>query len=173
MKTLVIGYAANVLDDMAKVNLDEFDHVIAVNKAITLYPSADVWISLHPEKMHMWSQIRVGSKVVSFNKYVNNVGDQIKYEIDEEFPYLFKGQSNSGSSGLYAVKYALEVLRSDEVVLAGVPMDPELSHHDDTDAWKEQWGVEDFWQTWVSMADFLRKKNVWSLSGRTAELLNR
>lgn len=169
MKTLIIGYASNVLDDVAKVKFSDFDYVIAVNRAITLFPKADIWITLHPEYFADWEpdDLSPETKIVTFDRTRNALGNVIKYEVDEVFPYLFDGQENSGSSGLYAVKYSIEVLNSTETVLAGIPMDPSLPHHGESDPWS----TDEFWETWVNMADHLRSNNVRSLSGRTSELL--
>lgn len=171
MKVLIIGSADCLLADMERVNLSDFDKIIAVNKAFLLYPGSDFWITLHPENLQRWKPEgveRAKTTVVSFSKTVNTLGNKINYTIDETFPYLFDGQTNSGSSGMYAVKYAMEILKASEIVLAGVPMDPHIGHIDDASAWIEG---NEFWQTWENMAWKLRAHNVKSLSGRTADLL--
>lgn len=172
-KTLIIGSANTVLADLKRVDLKNFDHVIAVNKAILLFPGATHWITLHPENLPSWESslsepLPEDCVVVSFKRDKTLTGSRIVYEVDEEFEYLFEGQSNSGSSGLYAVKYALERLNSSSVVLAGVPMDPQMCHYSIDEIWEEG---EIFWSTWVAMKDFLIAKNVRSLSGRTMDLL--
>lgn len=173
MKTLIIGSGNSVLQDLARVNMDDFDYVIAVNKAITLFPRVTHWITLHPENLPSWESLldeplAEDCVVVSFDRSKNKVGNRIVYEIDEAFDYLFEGQANSGSSGLYAVKYALERLNSTSVVLAGVPMDPKMCHYSEDEVWIEG---ESFWNTWVAIGGLLRDSGVRSLSGRTMELL--
>ena len=172
-KTLVIGSANNVLQDMAQVNLTDFDYIIAVNKAILMYPSATHWVTLHPERLPEWeTELREPLPeecvVVSFDRKTNLLGCEIRYEVDDTLDYLFPNTCNSGSSGLFAVKYALERLNSDSVVLAGVPMDPILCHYSDSEFWSEG---ETFWDSWVQVKDLLIDRNVRSLSGRTSKLL--
>jgi hypothetical protein len=170
MKVLIIGSAECVMDDIKQIDIKSFDKVIAVNKAFNLFPGADIWITLHPEKLKLWSPNKpMNAKVITFNKFMNSLGSKINYEIDEEFPYLFDGQESSGSSGLYAVKYAIEVLKSNDITLAGIPMDPDMGHIDNVEKWIEG---KIFWETWENMAWKLRAHNVKSLSGRTKFLLS-
>jgi hypothetical protein len=68
---------------------------------------------------------------------------------------------------LFAVKYALEKLKADEIVLAGVGMDAG-PHYYNPSAWHD---AQKFQRTWEQVADKLRGK-VTSLGGWTAELLN-
>lgn len=173
IKTLVVGSANTVLMDISHVDLEEFDHIIAVNRAIFMMPKATHWITLHPERLPEWeTELRdplpEECVVVSFDRQKNILGNRITYEVDETLDYLFPGTANSGSSGLYAVKYSLERLNSDLTVLAGVPMDPIACHYSSDEIWTEG---EDFWDSWVRVKDLLIDRNVRSLSGRTSKLL--
>lgn len=174
IKTLVIGNASNVLEDIKKVDLESFDWIISVNRALLLFPTISThWITLHPENLPSWETelqepLPEECVVISFHRERNLLGNRIRYQVDEEFDYLFEGQTNSGSSGLYGVKYSIEKLKSDQTVLVGVPMDPILCHYSDSEFWAEG---ESFWNTWVNLKNHLIDNGVRSLSGRTKTLL--
>ena len=173
IKTLVIGSADCVLQDLTRLDLTSFNYIIAVNRSILLYPSATHWVTLHPEKLIEWeTELRdplpEECVVVSFDRKQNLLGNRITFQVDDTLDYLFPGCANSGSSGLFAVKYAIEKLRSESTILAGVPMDPINCHYSETEIWTEG---ETFWDSWVRTKDFLIDNGVRSLSGRTMNLL--
>jgi len=72
----------------------------------------------------------------------------------------------SGSSGLYAVKLALEA-GADKVVLAGVPMSAEAAHFFSPEPWQEVGGFIDAW----SIVHPRLQHTVRSMSGWTRERL--
>lgn len=154
MRVLVIGSGANVAAELATVDRASFDKVIGVNRAAIHFGPVDIHCSLHPRE---YSPIKA-AYLVSHEK---------QRGVDEVFPCLWWPGGNSGSSGLYAVKYALEKLGATAVVLAGVGMD-EGPHFYNPSAWHQ---AKRFQRTWAAVAPLLRGK-VTSLGGWTAELLN-
>lgn len=159
MRVLVIGAGKAVKEELARVDRADFDKVLSVNRAALLFAPVDVHLSLHPQE---WAQRKV-AWFVSFCGY-RKAG---KEWVDEIFDYQWpEYPANSGSSGLYAVKYAMERLGAAEVVLAGVGMDT-TPHVYDNRAWKQ---AERFRHTWEKVAPRLTGR-VTSLGGWTAQLL--
>lgn len=154
MSVLVIGSGHGVEKELAQIDRESFDTIIGVNRAAILYGPVDIHCSLHPED---FARVKAGH-FVSHREYPG---------VDEVFPCLWRKGGNSGSSGLYAVKYALRVLDSQDITLAGVGMEgPHIYNPSDWAA------ARIFQKTWVEVADELRGK-VTSLGGWTARLLNR
>jgi hypothetical protein len=81
--------------------------------------------------------------------------------------YRWPGMTLSGSSGLFAVKAALEVLGADRVVLAGVPMSTDQRHFNKGEPWAKGAPYLDAWRIALP---FIRDR-VRSLSGFTRDLL--
>ena len=155
MRVLVIGSGAAVERELSTIDRAAFDKIIGVNRAAVLYGPVDIHCSLHPRE---YAQVKAGW-FVSHDDSVRGV--------DEVFPCLWRPGGNSGSSGLYAVKYALGRLEADEVILAGVGMDygPHIYNPSN---WPQ---APEFQRTWIEEADKLRGR-VRSLGGWTAQLLN-
>lgn len=112
LNVLVIGSGANVEDELAQINRNDFDKIIGVNRAAILYGPVDYHCSLHPREYAPIKKARLIS-----HKWCKGV--------DEVFPCEWRNGGNSGSSGLFAVKYALERLKADHITLVGVGMDAE------------------------------------------------
>lgn len=158
MKVLVIGCGQNVRSELDQIDRADFDKVIGVNRAAELFGPVDIHISLHPA-------IYAKKKQAYFVSFVPMPG------VDEVFDYVWPEAKSddghrSGSSGLYAVKYALERLDCQQVVLAGVGMDS-APHVYNNCAWKQ---AEGFRHTWEKVYPRLAGKVV-SLGGFTRELL--
>lgn len=154
MRVLVIGAGESVKAELAMVDRSSFDRVIGVNRAAIELGPVDVHVSLHPRE---FAQIKAGY-FVSHEKHRG---------VDEVFKCEWRIGGNSGSSGLYAVKYALERLGADEIILAGVGMDSGPHYYTKSD-WPQ---ALKFQRTWIEVAPQLRGK-VKSLGGWTAQLLN-
>lgn len=160
MRCLVIGGGPEVNEHLSRVNRADFDKVLSMNKTAILYQPVDYHVSLHPNK---WAKEKVAWFVAHQSCHAPDGTDLV----DEVFPYQWpEYPSNSGSSGLYAVKYALERLNADEVVLAGVGID-KAPHVYNNEPWKQ---ATNFQHTWVSVFPRLTGR-VTSLGGWTAELL--
>lgn len=153
MKVLVIGSGYTVERDLAQVDRSAFDKVIGVNAAAAAYGPVDVHVTLHPEKYAE----KKAAYLVTNRPYRN---------ANAHLSCLWTRGGNSGSSSLFAVKYALEVLKADYVLLAGVPM--EGAHFNRPSNWD---AAKIFRKTWKEQVGQLKGK-VYSLSGWTARLLN-
>jgi len=167
MKTIILGGAACVWDDLAKAErLCDADCVIAINDAGASHNGhLDHWVSLHPEKFDNWLRQRTARGLsppgsIWFHK---NVGEREVRRFGGEFRSL---EDLGGSSGLFAVRVALEV-GATHVILCGVPMDPEQGHYFDKKPWKEG---RKYQAAWEKSRDEMAGR-VRSMSGWTARLL--
>lgn len=157
-KLIVLGGGHTLWMDLSQVpDLGE-RAVIAVNDAGAAYRGhIDYWISLHPEKLPGWMKTRKGNQDYLTVSRAERKGARIDQVVRE----LWRG-----SSGLYAVQYAVKNLHSDEVVLCGVPMTPTGHFFEQT-----PWGhCEKYRQGWQSALPDI-KGRVTSLSGWTRDLL--
>lgn len=160
MRCLVIGAGQNVEAELAQVNRADFDKVLSVNKAALLYGPVDYHLSLHPS---LWAKKKVAWFVAHQSFRAPDGSDLVDEVFDYQWPEY---PASSGSSGLYAVKYALERLHADEIVLAGVGMD-NAPHVYNNQNWKQ---AVRFRHTWEKVASRLTG-TVTSLGGWTAQLL--
>lgn len=160
MNAIVLGGAANVWQDLKA--LGEWDAVVfAVNDAAARYDGhLDHFVTLHPEKLERWRAVRqeLGGNMdfqAWAHKRRHNCGQ-----------VTLSGEEWGGSSGLFAVKIALE-LGATRIVLCGVPMDAQ-EHFDRPGAWKDCMAYRRHWQrTLPQFSPFTR-----SMSGWTRELLS-
>lgn len=170
---LVLGGAACVWDDVtAALDLGEFDAVIACNDVAASYPGPlEAVVSLHPEKWDMWMERRARAGLpipaniwghAEASRSTVRMPPCVTGYIDQKFP----GQTDTGSSGLLAVKAALLDLGHDKAVACGIPMDAQ-PHFFDEVAWR---AAQSHWRGWMQALPHL-KDRVRSMSGRTAELL--
>jgi len=167
VKTIILGGAACVWDDLARAErLCDVDCVIAINDAGASHNGhLDHWVSLHPEKFQVWMDRRNRRRLpppgtVWFHR---GVGEREVRRFGGEFQST---EDWGGSSGLFAVKVALEQGAS-HVILCGVPMDPEQGHYFDEKPWKDGRRYHAAWEKRrEEMADRVR-----SMSGWTARLL--
>lgn len=158
MRVLVIGSDHRVADQLAQLDRAAFDRVIGVNAAAKAFGPVDVHATLHPEMYAADKQAYM----------VAHERTDACPQVDEVFNYLWHGCNKSGSSGLFAVGYALKVLQAREVVLAGVGMDV-APHFNRERKWRD---AEIFRQVWPLSMQHLRGR-VTSMGGWTAELLGR
>jgi len=128
---LILGGAKCVYEDInAALDIGEFDFVIAVNDiGRDWLGNIDAWISLHANRLETWHKERrdKGGSVV--RTLVTH--DQHREPTPRilRVPYLLKGQTKSGSSGLFAVKYVFEDMKIEKCVLAGMPMTKDGAHY--------------------------------------------
>src|SRR5215813_5163843 len=134
MKTaLVVGCADCVWDEVeAAQKLATFDQFYVCKMAgIDWDEGWFHWVTLHPEYMigeRGYKQTRINKGLPNDYEIVapltGEVGNHWHIEVDRRvsmrWPQI-NAQSSSGSSGLYAVKVALDD-GCDRIVLAGVPM---------------------------------------------------
>lgn len=159
MIAAVLGSATNGLAELATLrSLARVDAVFAVNDAAADYAGElAAFVTLHPEHLPRWLAKR---SAPTFEVVAHEIAPGVTRIADYRWP----GMNASGSSGLFAVKIALE--RFDRVVLCGVPMEAARAHYFDAAPWSE---VELFWDAWRIALPYL--SNVRSMSGRTAQLL--
>lgn len=153
MKVLIIGSGHNVENELAMIDRADFDCVIGVNKGALLYGPVDFHVTLHPE-------------IYGKKKAAYLVSWRRMQGVDEVVDFKWPGCQSSGSSGLYAVKFALEILGAEHVTLAGIGLDgPHIyTRHD----WAQ---AEHFRRTWRKVLPNI-KGRVTSLGGWTKELLD-
>lgn len=155
----VLGGASGGLAELASV---QFDVVFAVNDAAAEYKGdLAAFVTLHPEKLPQWMTQRRAAGLPEPGEVVAHIEAP---HVTRVADYRWPGMNASGSSGLFAVKIALE--RFDRVILCGVPMLASRAHYFNSAAWDE---VEAFRDAWNIALPHL--KNVRSCSGWTAELL--
>lgn len=131
--------------------------VLAVNDAGCVWPlRLDHWCTLHPEKLLAWEGRRPGPR--TWTRWAHT---------RHGFPFVDRATDHwHGSSGLFALKIALEDLGHRKAILAGVPMDGG-PHFFDAARWDER---NHFTAAWKMRADQIRPR-VRSFSGWTRELL--
>ena len=136
-------------------------------------------MSLHPEKLPRWLRARARLKLLGPEHVVIHSGwkawfAHIRKPPDMLMPgaliidQFFEGQTDSGSSGLFAVKAALVDFKFDRVLVAGMPMDEERGHVGSKDRpWR---GCMRHRAGWEQAMPHLRGR-VFSMSGWTKEQL--
>jgi hypothetical protein len=119
-RALVLGCASCVWDDAkaAQALCPEFDLVIAVKRIGTEWPGRIThWVTLHPETFAAWQAARKAKGLNEDYRAGTWSGGK-----DRGARFDFRLGDWQGSSGLFAVRAAIEDGRADRVVLAGVPM---------------------------------------------------
>lgn len=170
---LVLGGAACVWRDTdAALALGCYDGVIACNAIGARWAGPlDLWATLHPENLPRWIAERRARGLPDGYRTACPPGDELdrshakRFGADLRISYRWAGMRKSGSSGLYAVKVALEQ-GYDRLVLAGVPMTT-APHFDDASPWRH---AGDYAAAWLVALPRI-KDRVRSLSGFTKALL--
>lgn len=172
--TLVLGGASTLWRDVSgAMDLGRFDAVVACNDAGAVWPGyLDAIVSLHAEKLGFWLERREQAgfdppdRVVGHDTAKRSVL-RITDRVTDFVEYRFDGQRDSGSSGLFALKYALEDLGCDRAVLCGVPMIATGAHFFDLTPWGGAVAHRRGWsQALTVIGDRAR-----SMSGWSADLL--
>lgn len=173
---LVVGGGACVWSDVRlALELGEFDAVVACNDAAAAWPGRlDAAVSLHAEKWGFWMERRrlagrpLPDLIIGHAEAKRGVVPMpscVTGYVEHRFP----GQKDTGSSGLFALKFALVDLGIDRAVLCGVPMTAEQNHFFDERRWGGATSHRRGWkQALPQIADRAR-----SMSGWTAELLGK
>lgn len=160
-KALILGSAITLWDDIdAALDLSEFDVVVAANEAGVAWSGIlDAWVTLHPDEM----AARIKRRQQRGYPDARVIVDHWQVE------YKFKGQRQSGSSGLFAVKYALVDMAVDRAVCCGIPIEVESGRIDGKSSWP---AAPVFKQGWEQSLPHLKDK-VRSMSGWTSRLLGK
>lgn len=176
MRALVLGGAQTLWRDVTgALDLGEFDLVVACNDASEVWPGhLDAAVSLHAEKFGYWMErrARAGRPMpdavighAEAGKGILRISELVTGFVE----YRFQGQADSGSSGLFALRYALDVLEADRAVLCGVPMNEVGAHFFDLTPWGAAQSHRRGWsQALPQIADRAR-----SMCGWTADLLGK
>lgn len=169
---LVLGGAACVTEDVdAALALGEFQGVVGCNDVGIAWPGRmAAWVSLHSEKLGHWSGQRA---MLGLPTHTALYGHRDERRERPKTPsvvltdFLFEGQTDTGSSGLFALKVALVDLGFDRAVVCGCPMTPAGRHFFDDTAWAGAAAHRRGWSQALPMI----KDRTRSMSGWTATLL--
>lgn len=150
MKTaLCLGGGDSLFDDIASYR-GPIDGVIACNDAgVEWDGDLDAWVSLHPEKFQSaWLKKRreAGRTPPRMLVAHRQPKPHICPILDLVTDYVFPGQKNTGSSGLFTAKVALVDLDFDRVVLCGIPM-TQTPHFFDGKPWRSAESYQKQWLT--------------------------
>lgn len=178
MKTcLCLGGADTLFDDIDAYT-GPIDGVVACNDAGAHWPGElDAWVSIHPLYFDKkkWCADRAGRGYPEPKRLVGTpVSKDEIWSMQGDLPgRVGFSESNfpgslTGSSGMFAAKYALIDLGFDRVVLCGIPISPRPHFWDVT---QTVWHVADQYQrAWLTIpAEYRRKMR--SMSGWTRLLL--
>lgn len=174
---IVVGRAAGVLQEYAEATAlcGKFDHIIVVGKIGEAFPDKiDYWATFHTLLLDRWAAVRALRGLPPAAHYWGATGRGLQRGEGAKCRPITFLRNCGGSSGLMAVVGALEVLRVDRVVLAGMPMTKEGSHAveaaDPREVGRPWQEADAYWAAWVEHAVLLRGR-VRSMSGRTREFL--
>lgn len=169
---LVLGGARTVWEDIeTALDLTEVQGIVACNDAGAAWPGdLDGWATLHGEHMARWA----GDRAKAGYPPCPVILGHTERRAGRHYPALtgttefkFPGQTQSGSSGLFALKVALVDLGFDKAILCGVPMEPAGKHFFDAREWR---GAHAHKQGWKEALPEIASR-ARSMSGWTAELL--
>jgi hypothetical protein len=165
---LILGRAATVWNEIeAAKKLADFDVVIAINRMARDYKQPfQHWVSYHPDLFPLWTRERL-EPLPSGLMYWSGVykGQRLGDAKRLKLPIQYCKYSG-GSSGMLAIKVAIDGLGLDRIVLAGIPMD-DSPRYDDKTPWRE---ADAYWLTWMSEKPWMAGR-VRSMSGRTSKFL--
>lgn len=122
-KVLVVGNAACVADDLERAGKYSTSDIISVNYAALLLLKPPAYCAtVHIELANKFR--RSGTKVITRKKSkgADIIWKSPSYKPKKVGDFIYPWCC--GTSGLYAVGYALYKLGADEVVMAGCPIDP-------------------------------------------------
>jgi hypothetical protein len=170
---LIVGCATNVWDDVKEAQeLVKFDAIYCVKLAGVHWPTEfNVWATLHPEWMDSYEADRLKLGLPNGYEIVAPLSTEVgmhgaKGHIARRISYRWPGMTSSASSGIYAVKVALDDGFS-SVVLAGIPMQQEANHF----ARGKPWLQRDCFLPGFEKATPFMLGRVKSMSGLTREVL--
>ncbi len=157
---LVIGGASCVLEDAEKaLRLFEPDAFFVINDMIPLWERrCDYALTLHPEKMPAWiNRRRINGHPEPGEIWSHRRATSVIQRATEDW---------AGSSGLFAVKLAMEQ-GFEKIVLAGVPMSADANHVVRGEPWTSAVQFRNAWnKRYQEIKPFAR-----SMSGWTRQLL--
>lgn len=166
---IVLGGGGTVWADVEQaLSLGRYAEVWACNDVAAVWPGRlDGAVSLHPDKLPGWLAQRAKAGLPAPRKVFGQLTTTLVRIpkgvelIEDKFP----GQTRCGSSGLFALKAALD--HCDRAVLCGVPMEPRGAHFFHPAEW---WAAHHYRTAWEEALPEI-KDRARSLSGWTRELL--
>lgn len=176
MKTLIVGGAACVWDDVAQAReFGPYDQIIVLNHMIRYWVGRiDIFATLHPELLWVWSAERNARgmekpKLVAAHTNNASVGRPNAYPVDIYTDYRWSGMSGSGTSSLFGVKVAIERWPESRIVLCGCPMDAQAGSFTGAGRWSDPASYREAWKIALPRIE----GQVRSVSGWTADLLGK
>ena len=168
MKALIIGRARGVWEEVAAAQaMTTFDATIVVGKAAIDYPGRiDHWVTFHTELFDVWEKVRRGRGFPDPTTYWSAIYKG-RPRNGPDRPGLRLVRCNGGASGMIGVVVALDELCVQRAVLAGIPMQDDRGHYDETKDWNE---AAPYRTAWVEEANRMIGR-VRSMSGWTMNLL--
>ena len=166
MLALVLGGAACVWQDVEAFQAFDIepDAVVACNDMIAAWPgSLTAACSLHADKLQGWLDQRSANGLTPPSATYAKRGSALGFD---ETDFRFVGQTESGSSGLFALKVALIDLGADRAVLCGIPMDT-TPHFFDAAEWR---GAPQHWNAWLQALPLIGNRTR-SMNGNTQTIL--
>lgn len=174
MNILILGGANCVFSDAkAALELGEFDGVITINDVTADWKGPVLAaVTLHGDKWVLWLQRRRNHGYPAPERvyvHANLKRSVVKKPeaITHSLEHLWPGQVDSGSSGLFAVKVAMDEYQADRIVLCGVPMTAEGRHYFNSRPWG---GAANHRRGWNQTLPRLQGR-VKSMSGWTQKML--
>lgn len=171
---LVIGGGNCVFKDVENaLNIGEFQGIVTVNDVTSVWNGdIDAAVSLHGDQWPFWLRTRTLKELSPPKRVYGHIGLRrsplkVVEAITHYADHMFPGQQDSGSSGLFGVKVALDELGFDRVVCCGIPMTAETRHYFDQRPWG---GAANHRRGWKQAMHHLTNR-VKSMSGWTAEQL--
>ncbi len=166
-RCLVLGSALCMQYDLDRaLQMADFHGVVAAKGAGLFYPGRlDGWVSLHPDRMLAARTIRASKGYPEAEVHFGYPLRSACEGIDVWYEYKFEGQKRSGSSGLFAVRVALDYFHFDQVVMCGVPMLKDQGRLDDN---RPTWQGENAFKQGFEEAMPAFKDRVRSMGGWTA-----
>lgn len=172
---LILGGASCVWDDVAAWEAEygrEWDGLVIVANDIGAHWSRpiDHWVSLHPEKIARWQELRrelqhdVGPAPHTWGRQFRMYNQAPRVTDEALVPWA------GGSSGMFAVQVA-HTIGCRRAILCGIPMTMTPHFTESRERFHAQWvQANGHWKAW---GRYLPKMTGWvrSMSGRTRELL--
>lgn len=180
---LALGSGTCLFQDIDRaLALSEYEGVVAANEAgVAWSGSLTSWVSLHPDQLagRLASRRMRGypdpEEIVGHLRDHEKPGSKDFPAVTAYVPYKFPGQTQSGSSGLFAVKRAID-LGATHVVCCGIPLESCFGRIDGKDCWPNDRVFKSGWeQAAPAMAGRVRSMSGWTrrlLGEPTAEWLN-
>lgn len=180
---LALGAGVSLFRDIdAALELSEFEGVVAANEAgVAWSGQLDSWVSLHPDQLARRIERRErngyppAKEVVGYLPEHRLSPEKTYKGVTVYVPYKFPGQRQSGSSGLFAVKRALD-LGATHVVCCGIPLDTDFGRIDGQASWPNDRIFRSGWeQASRAMSGRVRSMSGWTrrlLGAPTSEWLN-